>query len=177
MFTVSLRALSKSGTYESQLQIPAQELGLSQAFPEQQASLGLRLEAMGTSILARGQVSALAHLTCSRCLSDFDLPIKADFAFQFEPGPAPEGSEEGDGCIAFEGEDLPLGEQLRQELELELPFRPICREDCQGLCLGCGADLNQGPCACGEKRAPGPFAGLGKLIKDPKTKGSQPPII
>ena len=150
---------------------------MSWAFPEQQVSLRLRLEQMGTSILARGQVAANARLSCSRCLKDFDLPIKADFAFQFEPGQSAEGLDEGDGCIAFEGEDLPLGEQLRQELELGLPFRPICREDCLGLCLGCGADLNQDPCTCGEQKAPGPFAGLGKMITDPKTKGSQPPII
>jgi uncharacterized protein len=177
MFTVPLRALAKRGGYEEELQVPALELGLSSAFPEQLAGLKLRLEQMGTSILARGQVSAQAHLACSRCLRDFDLPLKADFAFQFEPGPASEGQDEGDGSVAFEGEDLPLGEQLRQELELCLPYRPLCREDCQGLCLGCGADLNHEACICGEKKTHGPFAGLGELIKDPKTKGSQPPII
>ncbi len=176
MFTVPLRVLAKTGGYEAELDISAQDLDLSPAFSGQKAAVQLRLEQVGGGILARGSISAKARLECGRCLKDFDLPLKADFAIQFEPGPVAGGADEGDGCVAFQGEDIPLGEQLRQELELGLPFRPICREDCRGLCQGCGADLNQEPCSCGEGKPSGPFSGLGERIRNSKTKGGKPPI-
>jgi uncharacterized protein len=38
---------------------------------------------------------------------------------------------------------------LRDAVTLALPLRPLCREDCKGLCARCGNDLNAGPCDCG----------------------------
>jgi len=180
MFSMPLNVLGKTGRYEAEFKIPAQDLGLSLVFSGQKVGLALRLEQVDTSILARGSIAATAHLSCSRCLEEFDLPLKADFTFQFLPSLETkddvDAADAGDGCIAFQGEEIPLGEQLRQELELGLPFRPICKEDCQGLCEGCGADLNQEPCSCGEKKTSGPFSGLGDLIKNSETKGRKPPI-
>ena len=37
---------------------------------------------------------------------------------------------------------------LREQWLLAVPGFALCREDCKGLCLRCGADLNQGPCNC-----------------------------
>jgi uncharacterized protein len=44
--------------------------------------------------------------------------------------------------------DIDLGDAIREALILAMPEYPLCREDCRGLCPRCGADLNQGPCAC-----------------------------
>ena len=37
---------------------------------------------------------------------------------------------------------------LREQFVLAVPFAPLCREDCKGLCPQCGIDLNTGTCAC-----------------------------
>jgi uncharacterized protein len=51
--------------------------------------------------------------------------------------------------MAFhDGRQLDLGGEARETLLLEIPIAPRCREDCRGLCPRCGADLNDGPCAC-----------------------------
>jgi len=34
---------------------------------------------------------------------------------------------------------------LRDEVVLDLPFQPLCREDCAGLCTVCGVNLNDHP--------------------------------
>jgi uncharacterized protein len=53
--------------------------------------------------------------------------------------------------MAFhDGRHLDVSEEAREVLILELPIAPRCREDCRGLCPRCGAELNEGPCGCGE---------------------------
>jgi len=51
-----------------------------------------------------------------------------------------------------------------------LPLKPLCREECKGLCSRCGADLNQGPCGCPEIENESPFALLQQL-RDTLTGG------
>lgn len=69
----------------------------------------------------------------------------------------PAGHEESEGEELLE-EDLgvvALAEPLLdtrpvvvEQIHLGIPMKPLCREDCQGLCGQCGADLNEGPCSC-----------------------------
>jgi uncharacterized protein len=49
---------------------------------------------------------------------------------------------------------LDLREPIREELVLNVPPFPLCREDCAGLCDKCGADLNSGSCDCRPDRDP-----------------------
>jgi uncharacterized protein len=48
----------------------------------------------------------------------------------------------------YSGDEIDLSELLRESLLLELPMRPLCSDDCVGLCSVCGKNLNQGPCGC-----------------------------
>ena len=61
--------------------------------------------------------------------------------------------ERGDYMMFHDGRKLELSDQVREALLLELPIAPHCREDCEGLCPRCGADLNDGPCACRDRIA------------------------
>src|SRR5205823_14521077 len=64
---------------------------------------------------------------------------------------ADEGVELGEDDLdtfAFDGESVNLEPFLREQLVLAVPFAPLCREDCKGLCPQCGVDLNSGTCAC-----------------------------
>jgi len=59
-----------------------------------------------------------------------------------------------------------LTELLRQSILLALPMRPLCSEECKGLCPHCGANLNEGPCGCPTDLDANPFAALAKLLED-----------
>ena len=59
--------------------------------------------------------------------------------------------------------EIDLTEAVQEQILLSLPLRPLCREDCKGLCPGCGEDLNKGACGCSGKAVDPRLAVLGNL--------------
>ena len=95
----------------------------------------------------KGELTASLELVCSRCLAPYNL----DFALDIEEAYTnkPEAIiEEDDEIGLFEGDDIDITPALLKALFMELPMHPLCRPDCRGICPDCGADLNQGECAC-----------------------------
>ncbi len=61
------------------------------------------------------------------------------------------------------GEHIDLAEFTTEQIQLQLPFQPLCKEDCKGLCSNCGTDLNVGRCVCSKISATHPFASLAQI--------------
>ena len=59
-----------------------------------------------------------------------------------------EKEDEGDDRYFYQGDHVELAPMLREHVILSAPMRPLCREECAGLCARCGKDLNEGPCQC-----------------------------
>ncbi|HET7603888.1 MAG TPA: DUF177 domain-containing protein [Gemmatimonadales bacterium] len=97
--------------------------------------------------LWRGTISARVAGECRRCLKpvEQDVTVDADVLFSADPDAADDPSVYP---LAASATALELGESVREELALAVSPFPLCREDCAGLCPGCGADLNAGPCSC-----------------------------
>jgi uncharacterized protein len=57
-------------------------------------------------------------------------------------------------------EYIDLGEVLTEQLQFQVPFQPLCKEDCKGICPHCGTDLNIGRCACAKIKKTSPFSVL-----------------
>jgi uncharacterized protein len=101
-----------------------------------------------------GAVQATLDLPCSRCLEPFSLPVDAAFDLRYQPHALNSGEgereiEDDDLTTAFyENETIDLGQLMREQFHLALPMKPLCEEDCLGLCAACGANLNQGACGC-----------------------------
>lgn len=101
-----------------------------------------------------GQVRTELELACSRCLEPFRLPIDAPFDLRFLP--ATEMATEAERQVPEEDletsyyreDQIDLDELLREQFYLMLPMKPLCREDCRGLCPHCGTNLNTGTCDC-----------------------------
>lgn len=101
-----------------------------------------------------GTVRTELELVCSRCLEPYRLPVDAAFDQRY----LPLGEKANDGEIEVQENDLEtsyyrddqidLDELLREQFYLALPMKPLCREDCKGLCPQCGTNLNTGTCAC-----------------------------
>jgi len=109
----------------------------------------------GRSIDVEGDLKTAVSLACSRCLKDFEYPVESHFTNCLELGSVrqkeKELTKEDIEVTFFEGDELDTDSILLEEVSLLLPLAPICREDCRGLCPGCGADLNKGPCGCEKK--------------------------
>jgi DUF177 domain-containing protein len=101
-----------------------------------------------------GHARTRIEMACSRCLEPFEIPIDAAFDLRYVPQTenAGEGEREiaeEDLATAFYREGLlDVGELLREQFQLALPMKPLCSEDCRGLCAVCGADQNRAACDC-----------------------------
>lgn len=72
-------------------------------------------------------------------------------------------SEGKDLDITYLSHDyIDLSEVLAEQLQLQIPFQPLCKEECHGICSLCGTDLNQGRCACAKIKS-NPFSILSDL--------------
>jgi uncharacterized protein len=118
-----------------------------------------------------GTVRTVLELPCSRCLEPFRLPV--DAAIDVRYFPASELSSEGERELSEEDVDvsyyrddqIDLTELLREQFYLALPMKPLCREECRGLCPQCGVNRNTGTCECGPEWEDPRLAGLKGLIK------------
>ncbi len=93
---------------------------------------------------------------CRRCSIHFAWSMSGSFERDFRLG---RSQEEGDDVLAFPGL-LDTLMVLREEIWLQWPDLVCCQDDCKGLCLQCGADLNKGLCACSSEPEEHPFAAL-----------------
>jgi len=135
---------------------PAREIGLVDPQWRGNVRGSFRVERSGESATVRGTVTASVHVECSRCLREFDMTLVAPVTVLAERTGSTSKFEQrelerGDHMLFHDGRRLDLRDKAREALLLELPISPYCREDCPGLCPRCGADLNDGPCACADR--------------------------
>ena len=106
----------------------------------------------GDEIICQGEVFTEVEIECSRCLDIFDYEIKADLQFVVQildsPVEAENDSDEDFEVIAKSENLLDISQRVRDAMVLTLPLKPLCSEECQGLCSMCGANLNDGECDC-----------------------------
>ncbi|MBA7552431.1 hypothetical protein ES705_44992 [subsurface metagenome] len=120
-------------------------------------------------ILVKGALHTEVEVTCSRCLSLFSRPLALNIEEEYFPiidvsSGAPLSLPEEPGCFTIdEHHILDLTEAMRQYMLLAIPMKPLCREDCAGLCPSCGHNLNEGPCNCLPQGTESRSSGLSKL--------------
>lgn len=133
------------GSKEIDTQIPAPAglgndvIGVPTASP---LHLEVRLEGVGDGVLATGVAGVRLRGECARCLTEIEADAEIDLQELFLfPGTDADDEE----ASRVEGELIDLEPVLRDAAVLDLPFIPLCRADCAGLCPTCGADLNDDP--------------------------------
>jgi uncharacterized protein len=120
-----------------------------------------------------GKVETELELPCSRCLEPFRMPVDAEFDLRYHPA-AELSSLEADRELPdedletsyYRDEQIDLNELLREQFYLALPMKPLCQEECRGLCPQCGTDLNSGDCQCSAAWEDPRLAPLRALTKD-----------
>lgn len=100
---------------------------------------------------AVGTLEAQYELECRRCLGPMIHEASLPVDVWFEPAVEDDSGDEAVYSMEGDAASVDLAPALRAELILALPEFPVCRDDCQGLCPGCGTDLSRGACTCGPK--------------------------
>ena len=114
-------------------------IGVPQGSPVQ---LDLRLESVVEGVLVTGIATVALRGECVRCLGGMAAEQQVDVQ-ELYVYPGSDATEEE--ASRLEGDLLDLEPLLRDDVVLDLPFQPLCREECRGLCAECGANLNSEP--------------------------------
>jgi uncharacterized protein len=130
------------------------------------------------AVWIKGRIEAEVILQCSRCLEDFRFPLNSDcevtlFPFEDESLAEEEelNMEDLKSSYYYEGE-IDLSAILREQILLDIPYKPLCRPSCKGLCPTCGEDFNRGSCSCKEGVFDERFAALKRLKIGREQKGN-----
>jgi uncharacterized protein len=104
--------------------------------------LDFRVESVSEGVLVTGSVSAPITGECSRCLTPFSQDIEVTLTELFAyPDSLTEATTEDDEVGRIVGDVVDLEQPIIDAVGLELPFSPVCRPDCPGLCPKCGVQL------------------------------------
>jgi uncharacterized metal-binding protein YceD (DUF177 family) len=117
-----------------------------------------------------GRLEAMLEIECCRCLEPFRLGVGVDIDLMYVPASANTGEgdlqiEEADLSSAYyRDEQIDLGQLVREQFQLALPMKPLCCDDCQGLCTVCGGNQNTTMCQCVETWEDPRLAALKRLL-------------
>ncbi len=130
--------------------IPEEGLSVSERFDPKEhhletEDLSFQAPLQVQALFHKGRQAVIAHvmaqgrmaLTCGRCLKLFEEPYTGEFDLDYAVG---------DQLF------LDITDDVRQEILLSYPVKLLCRPGCLGLCIHCGANLNEGDCGCSPKR-------------------------
>jgi len=114
-----------------------------------------KIRKLGQQVLVRGSVSGEVLLTCARCLVEFTTRIREVVDIELRPvldldRTAQERELGSDDLNVefFRGDALDVGHLAAEQISLCIPMKPLCHDDCRGICPECGANKSLGTCSC-----------------------------
>ena len=126
--------------------------------------LDVRLEAVMDGVLVTGTVGADVRAECGRCLEPLETEVEVEVQELFAYDSAPDS----DDLATLVGDFIDLEPVARDLVVLGLPLNPVCREDCAGLCAGCGEPLAGLPAGHGHDDTDPRWAALAALDTEPE---------
>jgi uncharacterized protein len=152
---IDINKIDEDGlSFDRTLDLSDLDDGTDQAISIGEVHLRGRIVRNGRVANLAGRLDAKVRLSCARCLEPFDVTVGGEFALRLiadEPGPEAGRVPDADGDEALfhapEGR-VDLREIATEQIYLSLPMKPVCREDCKGLCPACGANRNVDECGC-----------------------------
>jgi uncharacterized protein len=82
-------------------------------------------------IIVQSNITCIINMSCARCLEEFDKKIHVSTILNYRANP---------------GDVIDITEDIRQEMILQYPMIPVCKDSCKGLCQSCGQNLNKNLC-------------------------------
>ena len=139
------------GLHEYRFRVEPAELRLDEHF-SREVQVAASLERRGTQFHLRAEISTVGRFVCDRCVAPFDREVRPSYQMHYM-------SDEADisrydpaelqvlspGCTVID-----MSDDVRQVLQLAIPLKLLCREDCAGLCPRCATNLNEATCSCVE---------------------------
>jgi uncharacterized protein len=166
---------------------PAMQGGLPPAPKPSRAIDGnIKIRRVDDVIILDANIETDVRLLCSRCATPFSLKCTPKFTALFCQDAAtagmghlfegrPNGQNHGKARHEHDATDngldityisddfIDLAAVITEQLRLQMPLQPLCKQECNGICHRCGTDLNAGRCACAKLEKQSPFSVLKDL--------------
>jgi uncharacterized protein len=130
---------------------PMAEFGLAHRLENTQAPLSVTFSVIpeGRGVLIRGRLTGVVVTPCDRCAEDARVSLDSTFEL-FEELPLEDEASLEPGLLRRRGKvlELDVASLAWEQFLLAMPVKPLCDENCPGLCPRCGKDLREGPCGC-----------------------------
>lgn len=117
-----------------------------------------------------GTIRGALEIACSRCAQAIEIDLDTKFeveyvtAENYSSGSQEIGLNAKDLSLSiYDGDRIDVDEIVREQILLDLPARQLCSENCQGLCLNCGANKNLNACSCETKQVDSRWTALKEL--------------
>ena len=116
----------------------------------------LTVRRLDNLVALTGRVDLEASFTCGKCLEEFSQSIEVDMDIRLTPKvEIPQAADlelrdEDMDVYYYDGDEIDLDPFIYEEVLLNMPLRPICKDECQGLCAICGKNKNLETCDCHE---------------------------
>ncbi|MBN2568591.1 MAG: DUF177 domain-containing protein [Deltaproteobacteria bacterium] len=113
--------------------------------------INCQLNKIREKVDVKGEIVTEFDLECCRCLDRFKLPVKVEFEYTFSPDPGCfdedlELSHEELGMNYYSDSTIDIDDIIVEQIILQVPISPLCKESCKGLCKICGINLNVVEC-------------------------------
>ncbi|MCC7439765.1 MAG: DUF177 domain-containing protein [Armatimonadetes bacterium] len=153
---------------------PAAAIGLDEFLGEVTANGTVRR--LAHEIIVAAQLAGGIARECDRCLAETEIPVEADLSLYYHITVPGERTSQVDDQEIRElpgnHDSIILDEEARQALLLAIPLKTLCRDDCKGICPGCGADLNNEQCSCSTTEIDPRWQGLAGLFQKGEEEGN-----
>jgi uncharacterized protein len=156
-----------NGIHEYRFCTEAKELGLEPNFTHP-VNVTAVLDKAQHQIYLKTEIATSARFSCDRCVEEFERPLAAriNMLYVYDGDKTVERDTDEVHVIAPDTVIIDLTEDVRQMVELSVPLKLLCKEECKGLCPRCGTNLNRGSCACKDDAVDPRWEGLANLLND-----------
>lgn len=115
--------------------------------------VSIKMENTGKAITGFGMVHTAINLVCSRCLSNIQYEVNAPISVIASNWPD-DNTDATEACWLElqDNGDIDLSSAAEEAILFNLPLIPLCKDDCLGLCSGCGVELNTQKCRCEQQK-------------------------
>lgn len=134
---ITLNQIPKTGLSATEKKEPSlYDLDTEEATVVSPLELTYRIFREEENLLANISIRCTLRLLCSRCVTPYESPFHKEVEGLYPIGNVT--------VIDLTGE-------IREEILIEYPVKPLCREECKGICTVCGQNLNEAACPCAEE--------------------------
>ena len=149
MMKIALTQLRDTEQREFHFSGSQEKLGLETLeFPVQNTEVTALFSESDHGYYLHGDVTTHATLVCDRCLSEFGYDIETPLAALIVMDDSDEFEDEEVIEVPASSLHIDITKFVRDTIALALPFKILCKEECQGLCAQCGTNLNESSCDC-----------------------------